>query len=94
LQNAFSFARLQGCFSEVANKRGVMSQQVPKLGGVSKGGKGSFLQESIAELKKVHAPTRQETFEATVRTLAILFLFAVVLAFLDWVFRGLMWQVV
>jgi preprotein translocase SecE subunit len=70
-----------------------MSEQVSKSTTLSRVEKG-FIQESIEELKKVHTPTRQETFEATVRTLAILLLFAVVLAFLDWVFRGLMWQVV
>jgi len=56
--------------------------------------KKSFLSESIEELKKVHSPTRQETIQATVVTLAILIFFAVVLAFLDWAFKNLMWQLV
>jgi preprotein translocase SecE subunit len=53
-----------------------------------------FIGESIDELKKVHTPTRQETIQATLVTLAILLAFAIVLAGLDWIFRGLMWRLV
>ena len=57
-------------------------------------GISGFIRESVAELKKVHAPTRQETMQATLVTLAIVLFFAVVLAVLDWAFRGLVWRLV
>ncbi len=58
------------------------------------GRSGTFFHESVAELKKVQSPTKQETIQATVVTLAILIFFAVVLAVLDWAFKSLMWQLV
>lgn len=49
-----------------------------------------FFHESIAELKKVHSPTKAETIQATLVTLFIMFFVAVTLFFLDMIFKGLM----
>ena len=49
-----------------------------------------FLRDSVAELKKVHSPTRAETIQATLVTLFIMFFIAIVLFVLDMVFQGLM----
>jgi preprotein translocase SecE subunit len=54
----------------------------------------SFLSESLAELKKVTSPSRQETIQATIMTLALVLFFAVTLAVLDWVFKSIMWRLV
>ena len=53
-------------------------------------GASEFLRESLAELKKVHTPTRAETIQATLVTLFIMVFVAVVLFVLDVLFKGLM----
>jgi preprotein translocase SecE subunit len=61
------------------------------------GGSSGFMgviKDTVDELKKVHAPTKQETLQATLVTLAIVIFFAVILALLDWAFRGLVWRLV
>ncbi len=55
----------------------------------SHSGKG-FLNESVAELKKVSIPTRAETIQATLVTLVIMTFVAVCLMVLDLIFRTLM----
>lgn len=60
---------------------------------VKGGRKTGFLAESVAELKKVSRPTRQETVQATLVTLLLVFFFAAVLALLDWIFRTVLWQI-
>ena len=46
---------------------------------------GLFFQEAWEELKKVHAPTRQETIRATVGVLLMVLVFAFFLGLTDWV---------
>ncbi|HQH26639.1 MAG TPA: preprotein translocase subunit SecE [Oligoflexia bacterium] len=45
----------------------------------------SFFRESVDELKKVHAPTREETLRATIGVLVMVVIFAVFLGFTDWI---------
>ena len=52
-------------------------------------GKG-YLSESVAELKKVTTPTRQETIQATLVTIVIMTFVALCLMVLDLLFRTLM----
>ena len=49
-----------------------------------------FPQESWAELKKVHAPTRQETIMLTIRVLGMVAVFGVFLGLTDYVVGGAM----
>lgn len=49
-------------------------------------GKG-YLSESLAELRKVTSPTRQEALQATVVTLIIMMFMAFCLFILDWFFH-------
>jgi len=49
-----------------------------------------YFRESITELKKVHSPTRAETIQATMVTLAIMVFVALVLFMFDVVFKKLM----
>lgn len=49
-----------------------------------------YFSDSVAELKRVHFPTRAETIQATVATLAIIFFVSVCLFVLDLVFGRLM----
>ena len=44
-----------------------------------------FLRQAVDELKKVHAPTREETIRATIGVLVMVFVFAIFLGFTDWV---------
>ena len=44
-----------------------------------------FLREAVDELKKVHAPSREETIRATIGVLVMVFVFAIFLGFTDWV---------
>ncbi len=53
-------------------------------------GKSSFISESIAELKKVTFPTRQETIQATLVTIFIVMFVSITLFVLDIVFNQLM----
>lgn len=46
----------------------------------------SFVTESIAELKKITRPTRQETMQAAIVTLVIMFFMALCLFLLDLLF--------
>jgi preprotein translocase subunit SecE len=50
----------------------------------------SYLSESIAELKKVSYPTRQQTMQATLVTLVIVIFVAICLFLLDVIFGKLM----
>ena len=50
----------------------------------------SYLSESIAELKKVSYPTRQQTMQATLVTLVIVVFVSICLFILDVVFGKLM----
>ncbi|MBX7143355.1 MAG: preprotein translocase subunit SecE [Oligoflexia bacterium] len=52
--------------------------------------RGSYLSASIAELKKVTFPTRQETTQATLVTLVIIAFVAICLFVLDVIFNRLM----
>lgn len=54
----------------------------------------SYFTESFAELKKVHAPSRQEAWQHTISVLALIVFFSLVLAVMDWVFRGIMWRLI
>lgn len=56
--------------------------------------KRSFISESMAELRKVSYPTREETIRATIMTFTLVVAFAAVLAVLDWVFKNIMWGLV
>ena len=49
-----------------------------------------YFSESFEELKKVSAPTRQETVEATLVTALIVIFIAVVVACMDLIFRQVM----
>lgn len=49
-----------------------------------------YLSDSIAELKKVSYPTRQQTIQATLVTLVIVFFVAICLFLLDLVFAKVM----
>ena len=49
-----------------------------------------FFRESIAELKKVHHPTRAETVQATLVTLFIMITVSLCLFVLDVIFKTLM----
>jgi preprotein translocase SecE subunit len=51
---------------------------------------GNFFTESIEELKKVTHPTRQETMQATLVTLLIIFFVAICLFILDVILNRLM----
>lgn len=44
-----------------------------------------FLQDAVAELKKVHRPTRQETMQTALSVVAMIMMFAVFLGFADFV---------
>ena len=43
----------------------------------------NFFQESWAELKKVHRPTRQEAIQGTVGVLLMVFVFGAILGIID-----------
>ena len=43
-----------------------------------------FFNDSWAELKKVHAPTRQETVASTLGVLLMIVVFSVTLGIIDW----------
>ena len=54
-------------------------------------GKGQeFLSDSVAEIKKVTTPTKQETTQATLVTIVIILFVALCLCLLDLVFNNLM----
>jgi len=58
-------------------------------------GRGSsYISDSIAELKKVVFPTRQETIQATIVTVLIVIFVSICLFLLDVVFNQLMSTVV
>lgn len=59
-------------------------------GGLSPSKSLSYFSDSVAELKRVNFPTRAETVQATVATLAIIFFVSVCLFVLDLVFGRLM----
>jgi preprotein translocase SecE subunit len=50
----------------------------------------NFFQESVAELKKVHTPTRQETIMLTTRVFFLLCLFGVFLGLTDLIVGSVM----
>lgn len=50
----------------------------------------SFVSDSVDELKKVTSPTRQETIQATMVTMIIVFVVAISLFILDLIFGKLM----
>lgn len=49
-----------------------------------------YLSESVEELKKVSHPTKQETTQATIATLVIIFFVSICLFVLDFAFGRLM----
>ena len=53
------------------------------------GSPADFFRESVAELKKVHVPSRAETIQATVVTLFIMAFVSILLFVFDFVFRRL-----
>jgi len=53
-----------------------------------------FVSACIAELRKVHHPSRQEAIQATVITILFMVFFAVVLALYDWLLKLVIWQVI
>lgn len=53
----------------------------------------TYLSDSVAELKKVSHPTRQETMQATIATLVIIFFVSICLFLLDLLFGRLMTSV-
>jgi preprotein translocase SecE subunit len=53
----------------------------------------SYFAQSVAELKKVQAPTKAETWQQSMAVLALIVFFSVALAVLDWTFRALMWRI-
>lgn len=59
-------------------------------GAVATVGKTSYFAASLAELKKVTHPTRQETIQATLVTLVIIGIVAVCLFILDLILNRLM----
>lgn len=59
-------------------------------GGFSIGGVVEFFRSSVEEIKKVDAPTRQETIQATVVVMVIMFLMAAYLGLLDLIFNEVM----
>ena len=66
-----------------------MASEQAKAGGVVVP-RGNLISNSIAELKKVSFPTRQETMQATIVTLFIVFFVAICLFVLDQIFFQLM----
>ena len=68
------------------------SQSTAEAGGLK--GAVSYVKESIEELKKVQRPTRQQTIQATLVTLAIMIFISVVLSLFDFLFRWLVGQFV
>lgn len=50
----------------------------------------SYFAESLAELKKVHAPTKQEAWQTTIQVLVLIVFFSLVLAVMDWIFGKIM----
>lgn len=54
----------------------------------------SYFADSLAELKKVHAPSKQEAWQHTISVLSLIIFFSLVLAVMDWVFRGIMWRLI
>lgn len=51
---------------------------------------GDFFSEAVKELKKVHRPTRQETVQASLVVIVMLFLFAAFLGLADMAIGRLM----
>lgn len=65
-----------------------MTQTQTRRIGSGKG--GSFLSESVAELKKVTFPTRQQTIQATLITVLLVMVISLALFLLDVIFGQLM----
>ena len=65
-----------------------MAQVQPRKIGIGQG--TSFLSESVAELKKVTFPTRQQTFQAAIVTIFIVMFVALTLFILDIIFGQVM----
>ena len=65
-----------------------MTQAQTRRVGSGKG--GSFLSESVAELKKVTFPTRQQTIQATLITVFLVMVISLALFLLDVIFGQLM----
>jgi preprotein translocase SecE subunit len=55
---------------------------------------GNFIRASIEELRKVTSPSRQETVQATVVTVFILFFVAICLFVVDVIFSRLMGAII
>ena len=52
-----------------------------------------FWADTFDELKKIAHPTRQEAIQATIVTILFMVFFAVILALLDWILKGIVWEV-
>ncbi|MCB0338948.1 MAG: preprotein translocase subunit SecE [Bdellovibrionales bacterium] len=64
------------------------SREDSKLGPIGQG--REFISDSIVELKKVSVPTRQETVQATMVVIFMLFVVSIYLGMLDLIFKRLM----
>ena len=64
------------------------------MGGLGLSRSTGFLGESLAELRKVSFPTRQETLQATLVTIFLVFVMSMSLLILDAVFNWLMGNLV
>jgi preprotein translocase SecE subunit len=53
----------------------------------------NFLRDSVEEVKKVHAPTREETVRTTLGVLLMVLVFAVFLGATDWLVGYVMQKV-
>lgn len=75
--------------SASSGEKGAEKNAAGKTGSVVSNTLGYF-SDSVAELKRVNFPTRPETIQATVATLAIIFFVSLCLFILDVIFGRLM----
>ncbi len=66
-----------------------MASEQKEDSGVSIGQAKNYFVESVAELKRVTTPTRQEATQATIVTLIIIAFMSLCLFFLDYIFHTL-----
>lgn len=77
----------------VSGLSAMSAEQADSTGSVVSKGR-SYVSESIAELKKISHPTRQQTVQATIVTLVIVVLAAICLFILDVIFGKVMQAII
>ena len=80
-----------GYFASASSVMG--AEQAESTGSVVSKGR-SYVSESIAELKKISHPTRQQTVQATLVTLVVVVVVAFCLFFLDVIFGKVMQAII